>query len=73
MTSNTTQRIIQPHRQIAYDAVFDVIRRVPPRSTSDYGRAAENSRVWRAVEAALTAIEAAHLLPAQETTPQKKP
>lgn len=48
-----------PHqRQPAYDAVYAVIRSSPPRSADDYGQAAENARVWRAVEAALDAMEA---------------
>lgn len=36
-----------------YVAVRDVIAQHPPRSTDDYGKAAENARIWRAVEAAL--------------------
>lgn len=53
-----------PPRQPAYDAVFDVIRRIPPRSATGYEQTAENARVWRAVEAALDAMEPApHLLP----------
>ena len=40
-------------RQPAYDAVYAAIRQHPPLSADDYGQAAENARVWRAVEAAL--------------------
>jgi hypothetical protein len=43
-------------RQPAYDAVFDTIRAIPARAGDGYGVAVENARVWRAVEAALTAM-----------------
>jgi len=43
-------------RQPAYDAVYQVIRAEPPRSKGDYDRAAENARIWRAIEAALDAM-----------------
>lgn len=43
-------------RQPAYDAVYTVIRTYPTRSDDEYGRAVENGRVWRAVEAALDAM-----------------
>lgn len=43
-------------RQPAYDAVFDIIRTSPARAADPYGGAAENARVWRAVEAALDAM-----------------
>jgi hypothetical protein len=43
-------------RQAAYDAVFAVIRQHPPRSTDGYNQAAENGRIWLAVEAALDAV-----------------
>lgn len=39
-----------------YAAVYDVIRRHPPRSADDYGQAYENARIWRAVEAAYAAM-----------------
>lgn len=44
---------IEPARQAAYNAVYEVIRALPPRAATDYGRAEENGRVWRAVERAL--------------------
>ena len=47
-------------RQPAYDAV---IRQHAPRSTDDYGHAAENGRVWHAVEEALDATGASRLWP----------
>jgi hypothetical protein len=43
-------------RQPAYDAVYAVIRQYPTRTVGDYDSAAENARVWRAVEAALDAM-----------------
>jgi hypothetical protein len=46
------------NRQAAYDAVYAVIREHPPVSASDYDQAAENARVWRAVQAALDALVA---------------
>lgn len=45
-----------PIRRPAYDAVYEVIRTNPPRATDEHGIAAENARVWRAVEAALDAM-----------------
>ncbi|MEU0078592.1 hypothetical protein ABZY58_11900 [Micromonospora tulbaghiae] len=58
-----------PHRQPAYDAVYAVIGRFPPRAMDSYGQARENARVWRAVEAALDAMEAVGLhLPAGTKT-----
>lgn len=43
-------------RQPAYEAVYAILRRTPPGSADSYGGAAENARVWRAVEAALDAM-----------------
>ncbi|MEU5945116.1 hypothetical protein ABZ793_06085 [Micromonospora sp. NPDC047465] len=57
----------QPHpRQPAWDAVWALIAASPAVATTDYGRACENARVWRAVEAALDAMEQAGPRRAQE-------
>ncbi|OKI47283.1 hypothetical protein [Micromonospora sp. CB01531] len=58
-----------PRRQPAYDAVYAVIRQYPPITSGDIMPAVENGRVWRAVHAALDAVEpAAHLLPLLDLT-----
>ncbi len=49
-------------RQPAFDAVFDVIRRIP--STVQ-----ENARVWRAVEAALDAMNVPKESPPTDVRP----
>ncbi|MGW3808834.1 hypothetical protein [Micromonospora sp. NPDC005113] len=55
-----------PERQPAYDAVYAVIRQYP---VTGLAGAMENARVWRAVEAALDAMQAAgRLLPAETET-----
>lgn len=62
MSGDLSDGIKPPHRQPAYDAVYRIIAACPPVSTKDNGRAYENARVWRAVEAALDAMEAAGLM-----------
>ena len=53
-------------RQPAYDAVYAVIRQHPPRAQGGYEQAAENARVWRAVEAALDAVGVPRFVPTYE-------
>lgn len=45
-------------REAAYRAVYRMIGEHPPRSAGETEAATENARVWRAVQAALDAVEA---------------
>jgi hypothetical protein len=55
-------------RQSAYDAVFAYLHSNPSRAEIGYEQAVANARVWRAVEAALDAMDIPKV-PASELYP----